>query len=48
MAAEEGNYAPFHALLEKVTEPFTENAADISYQCPAESHEKVLRTFCGT
>ena len=48
MAAEEGDFAPFHTLLEKVTNPFVENSEDLSYQCPAEPHEKVLRTFCGT
>ena len=48
MAAEEGDFAPFQTLLEKVTDPFVENAEDLSYQCPAEPHEKVLRTFCGT
>ncbi|WP_296417383.1 protein adenylyltransferase SelO [Pseudooctadecabacter sp.] len=44
-AATTGDYAPFHALLAAVTNPFTKNEP---YMQPPDPNEKVLQTFCGT
>jgi len=43
--ATDGDFAPFHAMLDAVSNPFKPNA---EYMKPPEPEEKVLQTFCGT
>ncbi|UXZ54711.1 YdiU family protein [Halomonas sp. 7T] len=47
-AAVEGDFAPFHALLAAVTQPFDESEEARRLAAPATENEQVLRTFCGT
>ncbi|MGQ7260904.1 protein adenylyltransferase SelO [Vreelandella sp. V005] len=47
-AAYEGDFAPFHALLTVVTQPFDESVEARRLAAPATKNEQVLRTFCGT
>ncbi|RUR52966.1 protein adenylyltransferase SelO [Vreelandella populi] len=47
-AAYKGNYAPFHTLLEVVTNPYDGSTEARRLAAPATSSEQVLRTFCGT
>ncbi|MCS2611186.1 protein adenylyltransferase SelO [Halomonas dongshanensis] len=47
-AAYDGDFAPFHALLAVVTNPFDDTPAARRLAAPATQSEQVLRTFCGT
>ncbi len=47
-AAYSGDFAPFHTLLEVVTQPFDESVEARRLAAPATQSEQVLRTFCGT
>jgi len=47
-AAYDGDFAPFHALLAVVTQPFDESEDARRLAAPATDSEQVLRTFCGT
>jgi len=47
-AAHDGDFAPFHALVELLAHPFEEQAGCEGYELPPESHEEVRETFCGT
>ncbi len=48
-AAIAGDLAPFHAMLEVVTDPFAPlTGARAPYARPPAEDERVLRTFCGT
>ncbi|MEZ5689723.1 MAG: YdiU family protein [Caenibius sp.] len=47
-AAEVGDMAPFHALLDVVTQPFTEREGLESYSQPAPDDFGPYVTFCGT
>jgi serine/tyrosine/threonine adenylyltransferase len=47
-ASEDGNFAPFEALLEVVTKPFDAQPGHEHYAAPPNEDERVLRTFCGT
>jgi len=47
-AAERGNYAPFKTLHHLLKAPFTATDENAPYRRPAEAHEAVTRTFCGT
>lgn len=47
-AAYDGDFAPFHALLAVVTQPFDESTEARRLAAPATENEQVLRTFCGT
>ena len=47
-AGEEGNFKPFHDLLNAVEKPYVDGDHLLSYQAPPEPGEKVLQTFCGT
>ncbi|HMO75685.1 MAG TPA: YdiU family protein [Sphingopyxis sp.] len=47
-AAEAGNFAPFHALLEVVRHPFAERAEWAAYAGPAPAEAAPYVTFCGT
>jgi serine/tyrosine/threonine adenylyltransferase len=47
-AAEEGNFKPFHDLLNAVEKPYLDGDHLLPYQAPPEPGEKVLQTFCGT
>jgi uncharacterized protein YdiU (UPF0061 family) len=45
VAGRNGDYAPFHALLKAVTDPYTEHA---DFARAPSKDEQVTRTFCGT
>jgi serine/tyrosine/threonine adenylyltransferase len=47
-AATAGDLRPFEALLEVLADPFTERPGLEAYARPAQPHERVLQTFCGT
>lgn len=47
-AAEAGDFDPFHRLVAVVTAPFDERPGLDAYTSPAEEHERVKVTFCGT
>lgn len=46
--AEGGDYAFFHRLVERLTDPFSWDAADRELALPATPDERVHQTFCGT
>ena len=41
-----GDFAPFHAMLAAVTDPYT--VRESRYTLPPREEDRVLRTFCGT
>lgn len=48
-AAVAGDFAPFHAMLDAVTQPFAPlTQATARYATPPTSAEQITRTFCGT
>ncbi|MGM0521080.1 MAG: protein adenylyltransferase SelO [Pseudomonadota bacterium] len=47
-AAVDGDFAPFHAMLAVVTQPFVDTPDARKWAVPASEQEQVLRTFCGT
>ncbi|MEA2119832.1 protein adenylyltransferase SelO [Halovibrio sp. HP20-50] len=47
-AAYDGDFAPFHTLLDVVTQPFEDSTEARRLAAPATESEQVLRTFCGT
>ncbi len=47
-AAEEDDFAPFEALLSVVGNPFDERPGLEAFSRPADEHERVRVTFCGT
>jgi uncharacterized protein YdiU (UPF0061 family) len=47
-AAEEGDYGPFHKLLNIVQRPYDEQPEVAEFSQPPQSSERVLQTFCGT
>ncbi len=47
-AAEAGDYGPFEALVTVLQNPFDERPGLEAYSRPAEEHERVRVTFCGT
>jgi uncharacterized protein YdiU (UPF0061 family) len=47
-AIEQGDLAPAQRLLQVLAHPFEEQAGFEAEARPAEEHERVLRTFCGT
>lgn len=47
-AGEEGNFKPFHDLLNAVEKPYVDGDHLLPFQAPPEPGEKVLQTFCGT
>jgi uncharacterized protein YdiU (UPF0061 family) len=47
-AAEEGDYAPFEALLAALKSPYEQHAEYAAYEAPPLPAEQVFRTFCGT
>lgn len=44
----DGDYAPFHRLVAALERPFDPAPQDLDLAKPPQSHERVLRTFCGT
>ncbi len=47
-AAVEGDYAPFHRLVDVLSNPFEAGAENADLQRPPEPSEVVQQTFCGT
>ena len=47
-AAEAGDLAPLHALLDAVRQPFCDNASTRPFMAPPKPHERITQTFCGT
>lgn len=47
-AAVEGDYAPFHRLVDVLSHPFEASPEDSDLQRPPEPSEVVQQTFCGT
>jgi len=48
VAAEQGELAPFEALLAVIRRPYDDGPAAQRYMTPPEPAERVLQTFCGT
>ena len=46
--AYEGDFAPFHQLVELLSAPFEAQQDGESFEVPPEPHEEVKQTFCGT
>jgi uncharacterized protein YdiU (UPF0061 family) len=47
-AVADGDFAPFERLHEILAQPFKAQDVDDRYTRPAQPHERVLQTFCGT
>jgi len=47
-AAEQGDFAPFHALVDLLARPYEEQPGCEPFELPPEPHEEVHETFCGT
>jgi uncharacterized protein YdiU (UPF0061 family) len=48
-AACDGDFAPFHAMLAAVTDPFAPLTVETSaYAVPPAASEQITQTFCGT
>lgn len=47
-AADQGDYAPFHRLYERLQSPFSWDEADADLAQPADESHRVTQTFCGT
>ena len=48
VAAEAGDYDPFHRLAEALAQPFKEDSATAVFERSPEPDEIVCETFCGT
>ena len=47
-AEDDGDFQPFHALLERLAEPFEFDSRDARYALPPRPEQVVRQTFCGT
>ncbi|HEX8558856.1 MAG TPA: YdiU family protein [Pyrinomonadaceae bacterium] len=47
-ATDEDDFAPFHELVDVLSNPFEARPAFARYAEPPAEHERVLQTFCGT
>ncbi len=47
-AAGQGDFAPFHALVDLLARPFEAQPGCAHFELPPEPHEEVHETFCGT
>jgi uncharacterized protein YdiU (UPF0061 family) len=47
-AVEQGDFAPFEAILQVLEHPFEDRPELAGYTDPAPDEERVSRTFCGT
>ena len=47
-AVEREDFAPFHAMVETMADPFTQRDAAEAYATPPQPDERVTQTFCGT
>jgi len=48
VAAVNGDYAPFEALIKVLAKPFEDQPEFADYANPPAAHEVVCQTFCGT
>jgi uncharacterized protein YdiU (UPF0061 family) len=47
-AVNEGDFAPFEALLNAIVQPFDERPESAAYATAPSPEQRVLETFCGT
>jgi len=47
-ATEQGDFAPFHRLVERLADPWTWRAEDRAFALPPGPEQRVYQTFCGT
>ncbi len=47
-ATDQGNFALFHALVERLADPWTWNGQDRDFALPPGPGQRVYQTFCGT
>ncbi len=47
-AEDDGDFAPFHALVERLERPYTYDSADSEYALSPRPEQIVRQTFCGT
>jgi uncharacterized protein YdiU (UPF0061 family) len=47
-AVDDGDYAPFHEMVELLSRPFDDQPGFEAYAAPPAEDERVLATFCGT
>jgi uncharacterized protein YdiU (UPF0061 family) len=48
IAVDDGDFGPFHALVERLEKPFEYTAADARFALPPRPEQVVRQTFCGT
>ena len=47
-ATDQGDFAPFHRLVERLADPWTWRAEDRAFALPPGPEQRVYQTFCGT
>ena len=47
-ATEDGNFEPFHTLVDRLADPFSYDPAMMRYATPPRPEQVVGKTFCGT
>jgi uncharacterized protein YdiU (UPF0061 family) len=47
-AANDGDFSPFHSLVERLSKPFEYDSADAVLATPPQAEQVVQQTFCGT
>ena len=47
-AEDEADFAPFHALVQRMENPFDYDPVDADYALPPQPEQVVRQTFCGT
>ncbi len=47
-AEDQGDFAPFHELVDVLAQPYEEQPENAKYRIPPQSDERVTKTFCGT
>jgi serine/tyrosine/threonine adenylyltransferase len=47
-AEQQGDLAPFNSLVDVLAQPYEFSSSNARYSLPAEPHEAVQKTFCGT
>ena len=47
-ATDQGDFAPFHALVDRLADPWTWSSEDRDFALPPGPEQRVYQTFCGT